>query len=43
MESFRNPKILERYEDVVFELETPLNTTVANTRHQKKRWISFRC
>ena len=27
---FRNSKYVERYEDVVFELETPLNTTVAN-------------
>ena len=41
MESFRNPKILERYEDVVFELETPLNTTVAYTRHQKKDGYRF--
>ena len=36
MESYRNPKYVERYEDVVFELETPLNTVVANTRSQKK-------
>ena len=34
---FRNPKFLERYEDVVFELETPLDTTV--TRNKKKRWL----
>ena len=33
---FRNSKYVERYEDVVFELETPLNTTVANNSHQKK-------
>ena len=26
MKSFRNPKYVERYEDVIFELETPLNT-----------------
>ena len=26
MKSFRNPKYVERYEDVFFELETPLNT-----------------
>ena len=36
MESYRNPKYIERYEDMVFELETPLNTVVANTRSQKK-------
>ena len=36
MESYRNPKYIERLEDVIFELETPLNTTVANTRSQKK-------
>ena len=34
MESYRNPKYIERLEDVIFELETPLNTTVANTRSQ---------
>ena len=28
MKSFRNPKSIERYEDVVFDLETALNTTV---------------
>ena len=26
MESFRNPKYLERYEDIIFDLEQPLNT-----------------
>ena len=31
---FRNSKFVERYEDVVFELETALDTTV--TRNQKK-------
>ena len=36
MESYRNPRYIERYEDMVFELETPLNTVVANTRSQKK-------
>ena len=36
MESYRNPKFLERYEDMVFELETPLNTVVGNARSQKK-------
>ena len=36
MESYRNPKYIERYEDMVFELETPLNTVVGNARSQKK-------
>ena len=36
MKSFRNPRYFERYEDTVFELETALNTTVANNAHQKK-------
>ena len=36
MQSYRSPKFVERLEDVVFELETPLNAVVANTRHQKK-------
>ena len=41
MESFRNPKLVERFEDVIFELETPLNTVVANTRSQKKDGYRF--
>ena len=41
MQSYRSPKYVERLEDVVFELETPLNTTVANTRHQKKDRYRF--
>jgi len=41
MESYRSPKFVERYEDVVFELETPLDTTVANTRSQKKQGYRF--
>ena len=36
MQSYRSPKYVERLEDVVFELETPLNSVVANARHQKK-------
>ena len=28
MKPFRNPKYIERYEDVDFDLETALNTTV---------------
>ena len=41
MESYRNPKYVERYEDVIFELETPLNTVVANARSQKKDGYRF--
>ena len=41
MKSFRNPKCVERYEDVVFVLETALNTTVANNAHQKKDRYRF--
>ena len=36
MKSFRDPKCVERYEDVIFDLETVLNTTVANNANQKK-------
>ena len=41
MESYRSLKYVERYEDVIFELETPLNTVVANTRSQKKDGYRF--
>ena len=41
MESYRNLKYVERYEDVIFELETPLNTVVANARSQKKDGYRF--
>ena len=41
MESYRNPRYVERYEDVIFELETPLNTVVGNTRSQKKDGYRF--
>ena len=36
MESFKNPDFVERYEDVFFDLETPIVTTVANGVSQKK-------
>ena len=36
MKSFRDPKYVERYEDVIFGLERALNTTVANNPNQKK-------
>ena len=41
MKSFRNPRYIERYEDVVFDLETALNTTVANNTRQKKDGYRF--
>ena len=41
MESYRNPKFVERLEDVVFELERPLNTVVANNRSQVKYGYRF--
>ena len=36
MKSFRNPKYLERYEDVVFDLEQALDVDPANNTTQKK-------
>ena len=41
MKSFRDPKYVERYEDVIFDLETALNKTVANNPNQKKDGYSF--
>ena len=41
MESYGNPKYVERLEDVVFELETPLNAVVGNNRSQKKDGYRF--
>ena len=41
MKSFRDPKYIERYEDVVFDLETALNPTVANNVNQKKDGYRF--
>ena len=41
MKSFRDPKYVERYEDVMFDLETALNTTLANNDHQKKDGYRF--
>ena len=36
MKSFRNPKYLERYEDVVFDLEQTLSITPGNNNEQKR-------
>ena len=41
MKSFRNPKCLERYEDVVFDLEQALDTAPANAAHQSKTRLRF--
>ena len=41
MKSFRDPKYVERYEDVIFDLETAVNTTVANNAYQKKDGYRF--
>ena len=41
MKSFRNPKYLERYEDVVFDLEQALDVAPADTRHQNKTGLRF--
>ena len=36
MKSFRTPQYLERYEDVVFDLENRLETNPNNTQHQNR-------
>ena len=41
MKSFRNPKYLERYEDVVFDLEQALDVNPANNAHQNKTRLRF--
>ena len=41
MKSFRNPKYLERYEDVVFDLEQALDVAPANNAHQNKTGHRF--
>ena len=41
MKSFRNPKYLDRYEDVVFDLEQSLDTAPANDAHQTKTGLRF--
>ena len=37
MKSFRNPKCLERYEDVVFDLEQALDVNPANNASKRKQ------
>ena len=41
MTNYRNSKFIERYEDVVYELETPLNLAIANNASQKKEGYRF--
>ena len=41
MRSFRNPKYLDRYEDVVFDLEQTLDAAPANAAHQTKTGLRF--
>ena len=41
MRSFRNPKYLERYEDVVYDLEQALDTAPANDASQTKTGLRF--
>ena len=41
MKSFRNPKYLERYEDVAFDLEQALDMAPANMREQDQAGIRF--
>ena len=38
---FDNPKYVERYENVIFELETPLNSTPNNGKVQKRKNLRF--
>ena len=41
MKSFRNPKYLERYEDVVFNLEQVLDIDPANASYQNRAGLRF--
>ena len=41
MKSFRTPRYLERYEDVVFELENRLETDPNNEQHQNRDGLKF--
>ena len=41
MNSFRNPKYLEREEDVIFDLEQALDVGPANNAHQNKTGLRF--
>ena len=41
MKSFRVPQYLERYEDVVFDLEQPLNENPNNGQYQNKNTMKI--
>ena len=41
MKSFRNPKYLERYVDVVFDLEQAINVAPANNADQERNNLKF--
>ena len=41
MTNYRNSKFIERYEDVVYELDTQLNLAIANNASQKKEGYRF--
>ena len=41
MENFRNPSFVERYEDIVFDLDTPIVVPNGNGIHQNKNGYRF--
>ena len=41
MKSFRNPKYLERYKDVVFDVEQAINVAPANDTDQERNNLKF--
>ena len=41
MTNYRKSKLIERYKDVVFELDTALISNIANNAHQKKEGHRF--
>ena len=41
MKSFGNPKYLERYEDIVFDLEQALDVAQADTAYQNRAGLRF--
>ena len=41
MKSFRNPKYLEGYEDIVFDLEQAINVAPANNSDQERNNLKF--
>ena len=41
MKSFRNPKYLERYENVVFDLEQAFDVAPADTAYQNRAGLRF--